>query len=441
MKDLPFGEAKKAIGRSKSPDEIRRARDAIEHIGDTPYHVPFEFPIASELLEVYLQRKALPYATQKNARTYLSAEGKVQYDSLAVGQDANPTYIFGISAENKHSETRGLQTPTFEEVVAHAPQEQPSVTNIIDVNNYGLVVFKAFLRETTGAMARKGISRSDAQSQEDRAIKEVEQLELLKQVLQGTDVYSPRVIGRNGAVVAMEYIQGENMSARTLSGQLNEEDFVKVADVLATLHRELPKKADYIRERFEIPKEHTANSVVCFGEKAFRLKKEDRNREIPDNVYERFTSLIQKAHASIVAGGYGDFTDVIFGDVKDENMILMPDGKIAVLDPVLCAGRNSMDIAKFGRSIIFKKPHIYEQHFGALLKRYRESSQTEVSDREIAQMLGIDMINIMRGYLTIPAQFLTLFPPAVKSVRDRVDFYLSIVERALEGELSFPSAP
>ena len=117
------------------------------------------FLVASELLEVYLARKSLPFKKQMSARTYLSADGKVSYDAYAIGEVHNPTYVFGISADNKHSTTRGLETPSFKDVVANAPIEQPSITNIIHVKDTGLVVFKAFLHKSLSTMARSNIPR------------------------------------------------------------------------------------------------------------------------------------------------------------------------------------------------------------------------------------------------------------------------------------------
>lgn len=437
MKKIRFREAKEAIGRSRSLGAIRAARQRIANI-DEKHQVPFEFPVASELLEVYLAQKSLPYAVHRAARTYLSEDGTLQYDRLQVGKGPHPLNIFGISRKSMDAKTQGLQTPSFAEVVINAEEGQPSVTNIIHVDNVGLVVFKAFLKKPISTMAREGILRMHAEAAKEKALDETKQLHVLSDLFKdNSDVYSPRVLGESLSVVAMEYIQGDDISRRTLRGELKKEDFRKIARVLAIVHKGLAAEADYIREEFEIPEGHTANSIVNFEKKTSEFKETSGSKDFPGSVFSRFTASIDKARRVIQTHRYHDFPDVIYGDFKDENMIAMPDGRIAILDPVLCSGRKSMDIAKFGRSIVFKDVHTYTQEFQDFLREYERQMETTVDRTEIAHMLGIDMLNIIRGYLLIPESLVPQFPPAVKHVREHIDFYLTMIDQALDGDLGF----
>lgn len=441
--ELSFSKAKDAVHRSRSLAAIREARGAITDLGDSHhYHTPLEFPVASELLEVYLHRKSLPYHKQKAARVYLSSDRKVRYDSLAVEGTPDSTYVFGISSDSSSVDVKNLEVSGFDEAIAHAPLDQPSVTNIIDVDTIGLIVFKVFLKTTIGRMAREGMHRRQAIGDDEKAINEVKQLELLSRILHDNpQAYSPHVFGRNGAVVAMEYIQGDVLSTLTSRGVLKKEHFIQVADVLAALHTGMEKNAAYVRENFPIPEWHTANSVISFQKKAGQVQEGDWNKEFSPRIFSKFMFLVDKARATIETHQYDNFPDVIFGDIKDENMIAMPDGRIAVLDPALCAGRKSMDIAKFARSIIFKNPSLYSQFFPDLLQKYRETMTELTSDEEIAHMLGIDMLNIMRGYMQIPERVISQFPPVVHSARVHSDFHFSIIENALDGGLALPVTP
>lgn len=334
-----------------------------------------------------------------------------------------------------------LTIPTFDEIVSRASAHQASVTNLVHIDVAAGVVFKAFLSTTNGVMMRSGIPRSDARGEEAHAINEAEQLVLLKRILHDVkDVYSPQVLGRNGAVLAIEYLNGIEMSALTAQGNLTKDDFVKIARVLATIHQRLATEAPYIREHFPIPKKHTANPIVCFEEKTSRLREQDW-KETPQLIARRFSALVEKARAVSVQSSYHIFPDAIFGDAKDDNMITVPDGRIAVFDPALCAGRLSMDIAKFARSILLKNPTAYRAHFQNFLSAYYEHMGGSPDEGEIAHMLGIDMLNIIRGYLQTPESLLSAFPPVVRNVQEHIDEDFLFIERALEGDLGLQARP
>jgi len=434
---MKFREAKVAIKRSKSPEDIRQARETIKNLGDE-HHLPFEFPVASELLEVYLARKSLPFKKQMSARTYLSADGKVSYDAYAIGEVHNPTYVFGISADNKHSTTRGLETPSFKDVVANAPIEQPSITNIIHVKDTGLVVFKAFLHKSLSTMARSNIPRASALYDERRAESETTQLGVLRDIFKNSaDIYVPKVLGRTHSVIAMEYIQGEDISEMTLKRFLSKQDFLTIADVLATIHTEFAKNSANVKGKFDVPEEHTANSIVSFEKRTSKFSNEHKTSSLYPEIFQRFTSLIERARQVIADNHdtYHDYPDLIYGDFKDENLIKMPDGRIALIDPTICAGRHSMDIAKFARSVLFKNPRAYARNFQDFLKRYQDQTNTTVNERGVANMLGIDMLNIMRSYLLIPEKQVLVFPPVVRNVRQHARYYLDFIDGVFANNL------
>ncbi|MDO8552178.1 MAG: hypothetical protein Q7S01_01460 [bacterium] len=440
---MRFKEAKGAIKRSRSIEDIRQARETIKGLDDEHYHLPFEFPVASELLDAYLARKSLPYNKQPNARIYLSADGKVNYDAYTLGEVHDPTYVFGIADESRHAEVNGLQTPQFSDVVASAPIEQPSITNIIHVKNTGLVVFKAFLKKSLSTMARSKIPRANALYDEKRAVSESAQLALLGDIFKNSaDVYVPRVLGHSRSVIAMEYIQGEDISELTFKRFLNKHDFLAIADVLATIHIEFARNAEKIKGKFNIPESHTANSVVSFEKRTSQFHHEHRDNGLKQELFDRFTSLIERGRQVIADNheAYHDYRDLIYGDFKDENLIKMPDGRIALIDPTICAGRNSMDIAKFARSILFKDPTTYTKHFHDFLRRYQEQTDTVVNEREVANMLGIDMLNIMRSYFLIPEKQVLVFPPTVRNVRQHAKYYLDFIDNVFASNLQLELA-
>src|SRR3989338_4165083 len=282
--------------------------------------------------------------------------------------------------------------------------------------------------------------RAAAEAADAKADDEVRQLRLLREILKDNpDVYSPKVIGRNKAVVALEYIQGEDVSHLVSEKRLDERMIGKISGVLSGLHASLEAKADYIKREFPIPEWHTANSVVCLEKKTAALSERDRNGDFDAGIFSRFTELVRKSQALIEEMGYRDFPDAIYGDFKGENMIAMPDGRVAVLDPVLCAGRRSMDIAKFGRSLYFNDPSAYAAHFAEFISAYEEKTHRTVNRSEVAHMLGFDMLNSMRGHLLLPQRAASVFPAPVTHVRDNIMFYLSAVEEALGGSTRLPS--
>ncbi len=235
----------------------------------------------------------------------------------------------------------------------------------------------------------------------------------------------------------MEYIQGEEISELTLKRFLNKQDFLTIADVLSIIHAEFARNAAKIKGKFNIPESHTANSIVSFEKRTSQFHHEHRNSGLRPELFGRFTSLIERAHKIIVENNdtYHDHSDLIYGDFKDENLIKMPDGRIALIDPTICAGRHSMDIAKFARSILFKNPRAYARNFQDFLKRYQEKTGNIINEREVANMLGIDMLNIMRSYLLIPEKQVLVFPPTVRNVRQHAKYYLDFIEGVFASNL------
>ena len=84
---MKFNEAKIALKRSKSVEDVRQAREKIENLGEE-HHLPFEFPVASELLEVYLARKSLPFKKQAYARNFQNFLKRYQ-DQINVQEQTN----------------------------------------------------------------------------------------------------------------------------------------------------------------------------------------------------------------------------------------------------------------------------------------------------------------------------------------------------------------
>ena len=58
-----------------------------------------------------------------------------------------------------------------------------------------------------------------------------------------------------------------------------------------------------------------------------------------------------------------------------------------------------------------------------------------VNQREVANMLGIDMLNIMRSYLLIPEKQVLVFPPVVRNVRQHAKYYLDFIDEVFANNL------
>ncbi len=129
------------------------------------------------------------------------------------------------------------------------------------------------------------------------------------------------------------------------------------------------------------------------------------------------------------------FKERIWWGFRDENIIATPDDGFEFVDPGLCWGRASMDIAKFCRSILFKTPDIGTRYVGDLICEYEERASCSIPRGEVGNILGIDVLAIMQTYLSIPEESLNQFPPMVRKVQEEADFYLDIVERELNGVL------
>ncbi|RJQ33603.1 hypothetical protein C4568_04390 [Candidatus Parcubacteria bacterium] len=436
MEKLPYSQAKKALRESRSIDDIKRARETIDSLG-TEHRTPFEFPVASDLIEAYLKRKKLPYNTHRKARVYLSPKGDITYDGFEIQTQSHPTYIFGHAADTQTFEKDDLRTPSFDENLASSLTSKPSITNIVNVDGVGLVIFKAFLKTPLGTLARQGKSRFDAEPEEDRAIDEISQVRYLGEIFKNSPlIYAPKVLGRNGAVMAFEYIQGETVSDITYAKRLNKSDFLKIAEVLGQFHDIAAKDQLKTPAHFTVPSDHPGNSLIFFKYRTASLALQGWEKQFSDqNLANRYLALVEKAKGTIANNDYSYSEDIVYGDFKDENLIFMPDGRVALIDPGLAKGRRSMDIAKFCRGVLFKDQDALLANLDSFLQRYNEVTSQNIYRSEIAHMLGIDMTSIMHAYLTVPPSQVSQFPPMVKNVQDRSAMYFEIAEKALEGTL------
>src|SRR3989344_4509438 len=440
MKELPYSKAKDAIKRSKSQDDIRTARSYINELEKGRFEAPRVFPGARELLEAYVARKSLPYELRHSARVYLSQAGKIQYDAVAVGTDRHKTHLFGISENETHMPVQGLQIREFNTVMADAPLDQPSVTNIVHIDDGGLVVYKAFLNKAMAVLSRENKSRWDAEDDTGKAVNEVEQLAVLAKALaNNTTLCAPCVLGRSDAVVAIEFMQGDNLGELVSRNAVSAAQYRQIGRGLYELHEALAKTKDGTETQYPSPIWHSANTITFFDSTAVKLSEQNQRALEGLGLLERFLEMRRKAEDVLVNNShYRNFSDLIYGDFKDENMIAVPTGKFAIFDPMICMGRRSMDVGGFLRSVLFKNPQAYADHHRHFIEGYTPDHGGPVYEKEIAHMTGIGLLNMLRAFLTIPAESLHHFPPYVNSVRQRNAFYFDFIDGALEGEAAVP---
>ena len=438
MKELPYSKAKDAIRRSKSKDDIRAARAHIGNLEEGTFEAPKVFPVARELLEAYLSRKSLAYELRRSARVYLSENGKIQLDAVSVGSGPHRPHIFGLSESQRYASMSDLDALAFKAVLAEASLGQPSVTNIVHVNHGGLVVYKAFLNKAMAVLTREGRSRWDADEDIPKATNEVEQLTVLADALADNGALcSPQVLGRSGGVVAIEFIQGDPLGELISRNSVTKEQYSQIGRGLSELHESFEKMKDSIGSHYPSPPWHSANTITFFDSTAVKLSEQNQRLLEGMGLIDQFLEIRKRAEGVLESHAhYRDFSDLIYGDFKDENMIAVPDGKFAIFDPMICMGRKSMDVGGFLRSILFKNPKAYADHHKHFVDGYASSRPDLTDDKEVAHMLGIGLLNMLRAFLTIPEESLHLFPQYVSLVRQRNAFYFDSIEQTLEGELA-----
>lgn len=234
-------------------------------------------------------------------------------------------------------------------------------------------------------------------------------------------ISTPKIIGVDGGVIFMEFMQGQILSERTEEDNLNDHDLQLTASSLAEVHAALEDAHVELREHLD----EDANVVVNFRKKTIPILDDADFLSLPAAQRAQFESLVRRIEKLLSRNTqYEEDENLIFGDWKDENLIHSSPDRLSILDPWICRGRPSMDLAKFGRGLLFKNFRAFKDHFFPFIIAYQASSKREIPYKEIVSMLAIDLINNLRGYLLIQEELIEQFPDFVRNVRQSADIFL-----------------
>ncbi|MFA7681955.1 MAG: aminoglycoside phosphotransferase family protein [Candidatus Peribacteraceae bacterium] len=310
--------------------------------------------------------------------------------------------------------------------------QQHSVTNIVLDDGPDNPVVKIVLEKPLGFVARRPAKSQHLALSPQKADREVAVLNILHK----RGIRTPQIIDQHGGVIVMEFISGQRLSEKTLDNSINDIDLQITASNLARIHTVLddaePELTAYLDD--------DANIVVNFNKKTVPVLNDPDFTLLPVEQQEQFADLTERVKALLQRNTqYEEATNIVYGDWKDENIIIDSDKKLSVLDPWICRGRPSMDIAKFGRALLFKNIQAFKDHFSTFVDAYQFSSGKEIPCRELLSMLAIDLINNLRSYLLIRQDAIGQFPDFVKDVREHSSIFLrgiipTLLDEAMENE-------
>jgi len=430
--------------RESVKQRLRALRNDIQKFVDGPSkYLQLRSDVPQEMALAYLRRSGFQMHRTTHARVYSSDQDQQVYERITATRSFDSSgkrapKMIELFLPPYHVPL--LDQPSLKlieegEIAALVGDQFLSITNPVTLDPHrGLVAWKLFTDETLATMTRSARSISDLNGSPSKAQNEAEQLAMMRRLaVEIPGLYIPEVYAQAGAVMAMEYVPGELLSEITSRGALGQRHIEAIAAIHAAIHAGL--NAMDSKEPFTAPLGHSANTITAFKRTHEMVSAEDWDCNITADDKERYLQLCDKAgHLLRINPQFEDSKETIYGDGKDENIILMPDGRICLLDPTFCEGRVSMDMAKFLRSIVFKHPSTFVQYAETYIRSYESESNSSVDRKELLAMLGCDMLNILRSYITLPTESLTRFPSFIAEVVQHLSTYLDYIDLFLNGE-------
>lgn len=328
--------------------------------------------------------------------------------------------------------------PSLAELSRKLPQRSLSVTNLIIIDKPQGVVYKGFLKEDYKNLLGQGIQLLDAHGvireellSPEKAEKEARDLEVLRKI----GIRVPDTLAEEGAFLAHQFVAGTDLSAKTESGEISEQDAEKSGKLLAQMHNGLKQCEFSMAHDLTPPSTHSANSVNLFDTRTANTASTSWRQSVDPDLAAQFLRQVGAARVMLNSHPtYRDFTDVVYGEAKDENIIVEPNGEFMVIDPFLCRGRFSMDVGKFLSRMAIKNPDAFLRLHKTFLDNYEQERGVPISRVAVAQMMAIDMLNALRSYIPIAAKDLEQIPVFVKTVQQNATELLSKwIPKLLEG--------
>jgi len=316
--------------------------------------------------------------------------------------------------------------PTFTELWQKywSDEDKPeSFTTLLSLDRVNCTVIKSYVdKRLTEALQTTYITPSP-----EKTIREASMLKLLDEL--GVNV--PKITGFNKDKTAfsMIFIPGDPLMEWMDAHQLTDTEIEHVVKLLISVQTKLKSKKDVILNSFPPYPGHTGNVLLFLSETLKRIADKDWASSTDSLLKRKFIEIVDQLKNRIEAHSkYYQCNDVIYGDFVTRNIIRKPTGSLVLLDPILCIGRRSMDIARFGKSIVVRNIQLFNSKYEIILSTYNELSTHPVLREEVIDMLCIDLLRELSLYLNIPDSQLHRFPVFIKlASRDNLSLYLDKV--------------
>ncbi len=308
-----------------------------------------------------------------------------------------------------------------------------SFTALLVTDQRRNLFYKAYLSERlSDALVRQKAVASPEKTRREAAMLEV--LNLL-------NLPSPRYKGMNqgGSVLAMERVEGRIVSDLVDEGEFGKDDVEQIVNLASLVHCVLKENVNIVRQFLPFPN-HTGDINLILEETVKRVNELAWARNINSNLKKKFTGQVKSLRERFsTKKHYQNCIEPIYGDFAVNNIIKSIDGRLILIDPILCMGRRSMDLGRLGRSIIIRNPKIFAREFSSMVAKYNVVAENAVEVDEVIDMMTADLMRILSLFLKIPNDLLGRFPEYIQTVRRHTftKYVNEIIPKLLLGEWNF----
>lgn len=341
----------------------------------------------------------------------------------------------GCNAGDSCEQDVPLEIPTFLDLwqkywTNHDKPE--SFTTLLDIDHSKGVVTKAYLEQRlTEALQSNSVIPSPSKTG-----READMLQLLNRL----QLPAPRVLAFNKdrTAFAMELVSGDLLLDWMLTNGLTAIDVNRISFLAWEIHNALATSREEIATLFPAFPGHTGDVTNLLKETHQRVNSAIWAPDLDSGLKNIFQQLVEKLVVRFSNNAhYFHATDAIYGDFAINNIMRQSDGKLVLIDPIICVGRRSMDLGRLGRSIIVRDISAFNQNFEQIIAGYNSLSEKQLPMEEIIDMLCVDLLRIMTLFLNIPDNQLNNFPSYIYEVsRVQLELYLTkIVPKLLKYEI------
>lgn len=307
-----------------------------------------------------------------------------------------------------------------------------SFSTLLNINRKEKLVSKAYVKHRLieALQSNKPIPSSEKTGREAQML----------YLLNSLDVPAPKILGINSSntVMVMEYIDGSNLADLMIRHELTLADVNNIALLLSNIQAALISKKEEVASRFPVFPGHTGDVTKLLDEVYERTNDAAWAHKMDSTKKQKFRRRVALTRKQFLKKTvYYNLDSPIYGDYAVNNIIRTQDGKLEVIDPILCLGRRSMDLGRLGRSMVVQDIESFNLFFPLIISAYNKQSQFSVDFEEVLDMLCVDLLRILSLFLNIPENLLEKFPSYVTLVgRDKFDYYMdTVVPKIMRHEL------